>query len=68
LTCLSNLKVFSSFALLHKKKALIGGLAHRLFLNKQTNEVYFDFVHYIRYLLILISIDDSAKILPITLV
>ena len=50
-----------SFALLHKMKALIGELAHRLFLNKQTNEVYFDFEHYIRYLLILISIDDSAK-------
>ena len=53
---------FFSFALLHKKKALIGELApDRLFLNKQTNEVYFDFVHYIRYLLILISIDDSTK-------
>lgn len=52
---------FKSFSFFFCPLALIGDLAHRLFLNKQTNEVYFDFEHYIRYLLIFISIDDSAK-------
>ena len=60
-------KSFFSFALLQKKKALIGGLAHRLFLNKQT-KVYFDLVHYIRYLLIFHLIWWLRKILPITFV